>query len=145
MRRHCHYSSCAVASKHIVAHIDGYLFSGKRVACVGTGEYPAHLLFYLAFALRLMLHLVEICFHGTPLLLADKKRNVFRFRSKHHERHAEDGICPRSENLQFKVLAHHRETHLRPLAAPDPVALRLLERFRPFELFEVIKKTRGVC
>ena len=61
-----------------------------------------------------------------------------------HERHTEDRVGTRGEDLQLAVRTLDVEEDLRTLRAADPVALDLLERVAPLEAVESVEHALGV-
>ena len=122
-----HDGARAVASQHVVADPDRDLLARQRIDGVRATEDARHLMVGNALALRASLDRFEIRLHVGPLRVGCESPDVFALRRQHHEGNAEDGVCPRGEDLQRLRSVGQREEHLGTLAAADPVALRLLE------------------
>ena len=124
---HSHDGARAVASQHVVADPDRDLLARQRIDGVRATEDARHLMVGDAFALRAPLDRFEIRLHVGPLRVGCESPDVLALRRQHHEGDAEDGVCPRGEDLQRLRPVGQREEHLGALATADPVALRLLE------------------
>ncbi len=143
--RHGHDGPRAVSRQHVIADIDGQLRTVERVDRIGTGKGTAdpfgigH-----TFAFGTFLGLFDIGFDRLPLPLGSQLPDQLVLGRDHHERGTEDRIGPRGEYLQLPVASLDSEKELRSRAASDPVALYLLERLTPVEVFHPFQKTFGV-
>ena len=139
-----HDGTSAVACKHVVADVDGYLLACDGVDGIAAAEHAAHLLLYEALALGLVLHLVEVGINGCLLLGCHHLLHIFALGSQHHEGHAKDCVGAGGEDEQLLVAAHDGEEHLGSLAATYPVFLCFLDGVTPLDGVEVAQQTAGV-
>ena len=145
MGRDGHDGSRAVAGEHIVGDVDRNGAAREGVDRAGARRHAAHALRVGdAVALRALLRLVEVGGHGGAVLLGRQEVDPFVLGGNDHERHAEDRVGTRGEDLQLAVRTLDVEEDLRTLRAADPVALDLLERVAPLEAVESVEHALGV-
>ena len=145
VRRNGHDSPRAIARQHVVADIDRYLRPVERIDRIGSGELSAHALRVgHALALGAFFRLLDIALDRLALLRRGDLTDQRVLRGEHHESGPENRIGPRREHLELLVEALQSEEYLRALAAPDPVALDLLERVAPFEGVEPVEHPLGI-
>ena len=142
--RHCHDGAGAVACKHIVADVDGYVAARDGVDGIGAAEHTAHLLVDQAFALGLVLHLVDVAVHGLALPGGGDQVYILALGSQHHEGDTKYRVGPRGEDGHLHVAVSHLKFHLGTLAVAYPVALGLLDRVAPVERVEVAQQAAGI-
>ena len=84
--------------------------------------------------------LLHICAHLVVRQLLDQRV----LRREHEERGAEQRVRPRREDGNVDVQLLVAEQHLRPLGAPDPVALDRLRLLGPVDQSQVVEQLVGV-
>ena len=146
MRRNRHNGTGAVTGQHVFRNPYRHLFAGKRIDTVRAGEYARNGLTGNAFALRFLLHLLQIGLYLRFLGGAGELRNPLAFRRQHHEGYAKDGIGPGGEdgNVVLLAVAGDLKHHFCALAAANPVALHLLEGVGPVQFVQPVQQTAGI-
>ena len=139
-----HDGTSAVACKHIVADVDGYLLAGNGVEGIAATEHTTHLLLYHALALGLVLNFVEIGIHGGALLGCHHLLHILALGSQHHEGNTKDCVGTSGEDEQLLVAAHDGEQHLGTLAVAYPVLLGFLNRVAPLNSVKVTQQSTGI-
>ena len=164
MGGHGHDGAGAVVAQHVVADPDRDALLGDGVDGERAGEDAAHLLdFGLPLALGAVLGPRHVCLHLSLLLRGGDMLNHLVLRTQDHERHTEDGVRAGGEYLEgsltldpLDIAAHidllpiqltlfgQRKPYGCTLASANPVALNLLQRVCPIDLFEALEQTLGI-
>ena len=171
VRRHRHDRAGAVAHEHVVGDEDRDARVVHRVDREGTGEDAGLLLALgLAFEVALLCGELAVAPHGvgrTEVLAEDalpRRRNLREVVAEvgtgpvgghdrvdermlgreHHVGGAEEGVRARREDRDDVLVVLDREVDRRTGAAPDPVALHLLDGVRPVEQFQIREQAVGV-
>ena len=157
MRGHGHDGTGAVAHEHVVGDPDGNALVVHRVDGVSTGEDAGLLLRQLgALQIALPRGLFAILLDGGELLLARDFIHEAMFGSEDHVSGSKQRVGPCGEDGdgvwcsrlgcfrgQSRGL-HHIKTHMRSLAAADPIPLEQLDAFRPVEAVEFVDEALGI-
>jgi len=141
---HRHDRAGSVAHHHVVGDPDRDPLAVGRVAAVGTGEDAGLLLRGLAIAVALGGGFGPV---GRDGLAGAGRRELVDpgvLGADHHVGRPEHGVRPGREDPQLAPGADDGEVDLGALAAADPVALEVLDRFGPVEALEVGKEALGV-
>ena len=144
MSRHRHDGTRSIASKHIVTYIYRYVLACDGIHCIAASEHATHLLLNHALALGLVFHLIEISVDGGTLISGHHIIDIDALGSQYHKRHTKDGVGTGRENQQTLITVGNREGHFGTLTVANPVALRFLNRFGPFESLQVTQQATSI-
>ena len=140
--RHAHNRARAVTEQNIIGGPDRNFFIVYRVDRIGAGE-DAGFLFGEIGALEIALprRAFTIFAHRRPLFFCDDKIDKRMLWREHHVGRAVKRIGTSRENADFLFAVVDPEIDLCAFTAPDPIALKELDSFRPIERVQFVKQT----
>ena len=145
MRRHGHDRARAVADQHVIGDPDGDLTAGHGIDRIRAGEDAGLLGVQLgAVHVALACGLLAVAVHVGPLRVGRDARDQRMLGGQHHIGRAEQGVGARGVHRDPFAAARDREIYLRAFRLADPVALHLLDAFRPVQPVQIRQQALGV-
>ena len=145
MCRNSHDGAGAITHKHIVGYPDRNFGPIEWIYGVTTGKDPGFAFGQIG-PVKFAFHRCRVDVVGNSSFLCRRGNfcHQFVFRSYNHVSGAEKRIRAGSVNTKFFVVTGEGEIDLGTRGTSDPVALHLLDPFRPVEAVEPFQQTFGI-
>ena len=97
-----------------------------------------------AVTLSTFLHISDVFFNGSTLVVGGELVNKLTLRSKHHEGDTKDSVGTSGEDGELHVAVLHLKFHLSSLGASNPVALCLFQRLCPIYCVKTVEQSLSI-
>ncbi|OQC23896.1 MAG: hypothetical protein BWX70_02725 [Verrucomicrobia bacterium ADurb.Bin070] len=143
--RHGHDRARAVADQHVVGDPDGDLSAGHRIDRIRAGEDTGLLgVQFGAVHVALARGFFAVAVHVGPLRVGRDTRHQRMLGGEHHVGRAEQSVGACGVHRDPFAAARDGEINLRAFRLADPVALHLLDAFRPVQPVQIRQQALGI-